>query len=342
MLSFADPWLLLLLPLVPLVIWRWLKRPRPALRFSDTSLLAKLPQGRSRWIRRFSIAARAIALLLLVLALAGPRLPDQSTRIPVEGIAIAMLVDVSGSMAEQDFDWQGDSISRLEAVQKVFRLFVAGGEAPDGAQLEGRPGDMVALVAFATRPETVCPLTLSHGVLLRELDKQEPRAVPGESETNISDAIIEGLVRLRNGGPKRKVLVLLSDGEHNVPNARSGYTPRQAAQIAGSLGIPIYTIDAGSGLASTLEAPRAGSLTREAGLRTLQEVAKITGGQCFQAHDTATLLDVCRHIDRLERERVESYHYRLYRDLFPWLGLVAFVLLLLVALLEMTLWQRIP
>ena len=190
--------------------------------------------------------------MLLAVALAGPRTPDLRTRIEVEGVAVMMLVDVSGSMSTHDFAWQGQPISRLDAVKRVFRLFVAGGAEPDATPdgddahlFQGRPTDSIGLVVFATRPKTACPLTLSHSVLLRLLDDEQPRSVPGESETNLSDAVALGLYRLKSAGARRKVLVLLTDGEHNVPDPRSGWTPRQAAQIAASLDVPIYTIDAG-------------------------------------------------------------------------------------------------
>jgi len=335
MLTFANPWFLLLLPLVPFVVWRWLRRPRPTLRYSATSLLVGLPAGRSRFAQWGGVTARAVALTLLVLGLAGPRWPDQRTRISTQGIAIAMLVDVSGSMAEEDFDWQDRPIARIEAVKRAFHLFVAGGEGPAGQKLEGRAPDLLCLIAFSTRPDTLCPLTLSHRVPLAQLALLQPRAIPGESETNISDAIVEGLERLRKAGTKRKVMVLLSDGEHNVADPRSQWTPRQAAQLAGSLGIPIYTIDAGGDTPETAE-------RRAAGLTTLQEIAKITGGQCFPARDTATLLEVCQQIDRLERVRIESFQYRLYYEGFPWLGGLALALWLGVLGLEMTLWQRLP
>jgi hypothetical protein len=71
-------------------------------------------------------------------------------------------------------------------------------------------------------------------------------------------------------------------------------------------------------------------------------VARITGGECFPAHDTATLLEVCRKIDSLERDRIESFVYRQYAEGFSFLGLSAFLLLLGITCLEMTLWQRIP
>src|SRR3982750_3677398 len=134
MFHFANPRLLLLALAVPPLVWWWLRQRRGAL--------------------------RAAALVLLVGALAGPRWPDLRTRIATEGIAVVMLVDVSGSMAERDFDWAGEPITRLDAVKKVFRLFVAGGAAgPGGPPFEGRPTDLIGLVTFATRPETACPLT---------------------------------------------------------------------------------------------------------------------------------------------------------------------------------------
>ena len=78
-----------------------------ALRYPATGALAGLPAGRGRWARYGGAGLRGLALLLLVVALAGPRWPDRRTRIDTEGIAIQMVVDVSGSMAEPDFDWDG-------------------------------------------------------------------------------------------------------------------------------------------------------------------------------------------------------------------------------------------
>jgi Ca-activated chloride channel homolog len=342
--TWSHPWLLLLAFLVPLLLWWWQNRQRDALRYSATSWLAALPSGRGRLVEWVGLATRALAFLLLIAALAGPRWPDQRTRITTEGIAIVMVVDCSGSMAERDFDWQGEPISRLEAVKKAFRLFVEGGEAPDGKQFEGRPTDQIALVTFATRPECPCPLTLSHSVLLKLLEKAEPAKIPGDMETNISDAITLGLHRLHSAGSRRKVMVLLSDGEHNVPNTQSEWTPRQAAQVAVNLDVPVYTIDAGSDLGTPGEEGTSGGsvATRMEGIRTLEEIAHITHGRSFRAQDTNQLLSVCRDIDHLERQEIQSFQYRRYYEGYPWFGLAAFVLLAGIRGLEMTVWQRVP
>src|SRR5438132_7521319 len=178
--EFSQPWLLLLSAMVPGVVWRWLWRNRGALRYPGTAALAQLPAGRGRVARWGGAALRAAGLVFVIVALAGPRWPDLRTRIVTQGIAIAMVVDVSGSMAEPDFTWGDERVTRLEAAKRAFTLFVAGGEGLDGEHFEGRPDDLIGLVTFATRPESPCPLTLSHSALLRILAKEEPRTLPTE------------------------------------------------------------------------------------------------------------------------------------------------------------------
>jgi Ca-activated chloride channel family protein len=334
--EFAHAWLLLLLPLAPLAGWVWLRRRRAALRFPDLRPLTDLPPGRSRRARAGGAGLRAAGLAALVLALAGPRWPDRGTRLPVEGIAIVMALDVSGSMAEQDFDWRGARVSRLEAAKRAFRLFVQGGEV-DGQEFPGRGSDQIGLVAFARVPEDTCPLTLSHDVLLELLDAEEPRGAL-DTGTNIGDALAWGLKKLEAAGDRRKVLVLLSDGEHNVPEP--AWKPRQAGQLAANQGVPIYCIDAGPPV--TPGASPEDVQARVTGQKALQAVAALTGGRSFAAHDAAALLDVLKSIDRLERRPAESFQYRRYAEGYPWCAAAALACFALALGLEMTAWRRAP
>ena len=344
MFHFADPRFLLLLLAVPPLVWWWLRQRGSALSYPNTGWLGRVSAGRRLLARWGGAALRGLALVLLIVALSGPRWPDYRTRIETEGIAIQMVVDVSGSMAEPDFDWNGLTITRLDAVKRAFRLFVAGGDADDGTHFEGRPHDLIGLVTFATRPESPCPLTLSHEALFHLLDEAQPRRVPGEAETNVSDALVLGLHRLQAAGPRRRVLVLLSDGEHNVPQPPSGLTPRQAAQLAGNLGVRIYTIDAGSDRpgARESESTVASASNRAEGLRTLTEVAQITHGRSFSARDTANLLSVWHEIDALERGQIQSFQYRRYHEGYPWFALASLLLWGTLIVLERTLWQKLP
>jgi Ca-activated chloride channel family protein len=340
--TFAQAHLLWLLVLVPLLIWWELARKRLALRFSDVAGLRDLPAGGRRLAHWLGIGLRAGGLAMLLVALAGPRWPDRGSRIPTEGIAIAILVDVSGSMGQVDYPWGEEKVSRLDAVKKVFRLFVEGGATPEGTRLEGRGNDLIALIPFASAPEDSCPLTLSHDVLLRMLDEQQVKTVPDEGNTNIGGAIAWGLKRLDGAGTRRKVMILLSDGEHNVPDA---VKPRQAAQLARNLEVPVYTIDAG---ADPLPEPGAAAAdeklveSRANAKRTMEDVARITGGKYFDARDGQGLLKACQEIDRLEPQRIESFYYRRYYEGYPWFAVASLVMLGGLLVLERTIWRRVP
>jgi Ca-activated chloride channel family protein len=347
--TFANPWYLFLLLALPLVAWWQLRRRRASVPHPSLTLFSGLPVGRARLARYGGLALRLLALALLVLAIAGPRLPDLRTPIKPEGVAVMMVVDVSRSMDEPDFEWGDRPMTRLEAVKKVFRLFIEGSsgeELGDGgtARFGGRETDLVGLVAFASRPEVVCPLTLNKPTLLELLSKQQTRRGAGDAQTNISDAIALAVDRTRTAPSKRKIVVLLTDGEHNVEKTQSGWSPRQAARIAASLGIPVYTIDAG-GLDAESQAPgdlEKAEQVRAQAERELKEIASITNGRYFHARDSSALVAACQEIDRLERAPITSYQYRKYHEGYPWFGLAAFSVFVLALVFDRTIWRRLP
>ncbi len=343
MIDFRHPEFLPLFLVLPALGYWWLARHRGSLRHPTAVTLRAVPGIRGPIAFWGGFALRMLALTSLVLAVAGPRIPDLKSRVRTEGIAIVMVVDVSGSMGTEDFKWGRESIARLEAVKRSFRLFVAGGEVPNGEKMEGRPTDLIGLVAFATLPDTACPLTLSHSALLRSLDEQKPRTIPGESETNIIDATAWGLYRLRTAGPRRKVLIVLSDGEHNVTSPASGWKLQNAIRIARAQGVPIYAIDAAGTGVSTAEGNQQPTVeSREAAEKTLRMLAEGTDGQYFRADNTEALLDVYRAIDHQERLPVDSWQYHRWHEGAGWFGLAAFVFFVLVMGLESTVFRRVP
>ncbi|MCZ2342419.1 MAG: VWA domain-containing protein [Bacteroidales bacterium] len=338
MIDFGHPELLLLLPCAAILgIIGWQRR-RFAFRFSDFRLFRGLPSGRRAvWVKWTGAIGRAVIIFLLILAAANPRSPDHRTRIPTKGIAIVLALDISGSMATPDFGWEGEAVSRLDAAKSSFRLFVAGGTTISGYQFPGRLTDQIGLITFAAIPRTACPLTLNHSVLLSVLNAQQPRTGI-DAGTNMGDAIAEGVIRLNAAGSERaKVLLVLSDGEHNVGSRPDGpLSPRQAAQLAANLRIPIYTIDCGG-------TPTGDSgAQRQAGREILMDVARMTGGRFFAADHAMELEHVYREIDTLHRETILSFRYRRYHEYGPWCGYAAVSLLLLLCVLERTIGRRFP
>lgn len=139
-------------------------------------------------------------------------------------------------------------------------------------------------------------------------------------------------------------MILLSDGELAYPDqldpANKPLYPRQSAQLAANLHIPIYVVDPGGELppgASAIEVKQ-----REDGRQINQAVANISGGRLFSANDGRELLDVCKAIDKLERQPILSNTYRRYRQLGPWFAASSLGLLLSLFLLEQTRWRKVP
>ena len=332
--EFAHPWFLFFLLVLPPLLWHWQRKSRGALRYSSIALVAGLPFGRAAWVRHGGLALRALGCILAVIALAGPRWPEEGTRIPAEGISIVAVLDISASMGEEDFVWQGKKIRRIDGVKKAFERFAGGGELPGDVTLPGRPEDLMALVTFAARPETACPLTLDHKALLKIADAQEPRIAVDVATTNPGDALAWALHLLRKAPTRRRVIVFLTDGESNVPR---GLAPRQAAQLAANMQVPVYALDAAPDAQPNQDAGDAVK-ARE----MLQTIAKMTDGAYYRASDGAAIAEACAKIDAFEKDRISSFQYRRHHEAFAWFILAALACWCGVLGLEATLWRRVP
>ncbi|PYI70221.1 MAG: hypothetical protein DMF02_09470, partial [Verrucomicrobia bacterium] len=123
-LTFARPWLLLLLLAVPLLAWLRGKRgPAAALTYSSTATLqaiGKRSAARAGKILRTLLLA---SLAILVVGLARPQLGKSLTQIEASGIDIMLVLDVSGSMLTKDFTIGGQEATRVDAIRAVTRKF---------------------------------------------------------------------------------------------------------------------------------------------------------------------------------------------------------------------------
>jgi len=335
MLAFDYPWILAGLPLLAIAAWWLRRRPKPALLFPDLRMFQGCPPGRAHWVRRVRLGLAATGWTALLLAAAGPRIPHP-TPLVTEGIAVMFVVDVSGSMFQRDMDWQGESITRVEAATRVLELFIEGGIGPDQQVFLGRAQDLMGLVVAASYPETEIPLTLSHPAIIEQLRQVRPRSLD-EGQTNLGDAIAEALARLEISGSRRKVIVLLSDGEHNFfgPVGSPSWSPRMAAQRAADLGVTIHTIDTGGRTSSQPD-------IRALGQETLQIMARMTQGNFAVADDVPRLIDICHQIDELERQRLIGPRFRRDREVHHYCGMAALLTFASYLLLTSTWARSIP
>jgi Ca-activated chloride channel family protein len=344
---FESPLYFLLLPLVAALLWLRRRRLRePGLIFSSLDAARGLPATVRTRLRHLPLILRAAAALMVVIALARPSVGVDQIRETREGVAIQMVLDRSGSMrAEMDYD--GERITRLDAVKRVFRDFVLG----KGRTLEGRPNDLIGLVAFARYADTLSPLTLMHGAAIRFLDTVELVESQAEDGTAIGDALALAAARLESatrdsGGAgyrvSSKVIILLTDGIHNAGRR----TPIEAARLAAAWGIRIHAIGIGGGpefttVKTATRTVRVATPT-QIDSATLGEIARIGGGIYRDAADTAALRAVYAEIDRLEKSPVEEIRYAGWRELFTPFALLALLFLCGDVLLSVLVFRRLP
>ena len=345
--SFANPWLLLLSLPLGAVAWRLFRRGRKAgIRFSA---VGRLPAKTAGW--RAKVAALTpfvllAGLALLVVAAARPRSPLAHESRSVDAIAIAMTVDVSGSMDALDLTPKGERFSRettrLAVVKKLFAQFV-----------EKRPDDLIGLVTFGGYASTRSPLTADHEALLNVLRgvqissvayDAQGRAISGDEQmTAVGDGLATALARLKDAKPKSKIVILLSDGVSNT----GAVEPDEAAAAAKKMGVKVYAIGVGTRSRRTpiigrdffgRETVQYADMTFDE--RQLKSIARTTGGLYFPVNDREALVKALEDISELETTKLEADAYDRWEEHFALFLLIGAVLVLAAVTLSMAATRR--
>lgn len=336
---FEIDWLTLLgaalfgLSLALYSLWRWRRGDRPHLLFSS---LENLGEG-AGWRVRFAFLPSAFKWLsmgLFLFALADPRWmveepgeappkppameEERVEEIPVprEGIALYFLLDRSGSMAQEvDLPLQSGGrrkVQRIELLKQLTRKFIQGDEA---FELTGRSQDMIGLIGFARVAQVETPLTLDHQSLLQKLEKMRVVRYRQEDGTAIGYGLFKTVNLIaatkhfaeqlsREGRPayeiKSQVVVLITDGMQNPHPLDQHHELRsislaKAAEYAQEKGVRVYIIN----VEPAIRLPQFRTARDEQEL-----AANVTGGKYYIADDSATLGDIYREIDQLERSQL--------------------------------------
>ena len=309
--EFGQPYYLLLILILPLLVLWYFKKGQnqeATIRFSNLELISKSVIRNGKMKNMFFIIGRLFIMLLIIFALARPRLSDTIRESKTEIVDILLVIDQSSSMLAQDF-----KPNRLEAAKEVAKKFI-----------KDREGDRLGLIVFAGEPYIQCPLTRDINVLLEFTDEIE--IIDQEHDgTAIGMAIANSINRLRESDTKSKTIILLSDGSNN----QGELDPITAAGLAAKFDIKIYTVAAGThGLAPYPVTDAWGrqviqKIQVDVDEESLKEIAIITGGQFFRATDNKSLLKVYEDIDALERTEIEVKEYQNYTELYSWFTIPA-------------------
>jgi len=276
---------------------------------------------------------RGLVLSFLILALMRPQWGIESESVNRQGIDIMIVLDVSGSMAAEDF-----KPTRLKAAKVITERFI-----------NGLQDHRIGLVVFAGFSLTQCPLTLDYGVITELLRRADLRMIKADG-TAICDAIINAVYKFKKkpGEKRDQVIILLTDGENNA----GVVDPLEAARIAAEKGIRMYTIGVGSieGAPIPIDTPMGRQYARnpdgslmipKIDEQLLKDIAFLTKGQYFRATDNKALEKIYATIAKLEKGKLDISRTVLYSERFYWFLAPALALLSIEIYLRARVFSRV-
>jgi Ca-activated chloride channel family protein len=326
---FQDPISFLLLPLLLLGFFFWLRQAKsPAVRLQ---IFPKIGAERRavplHWIQTI---LKTLALALCVVALARPQSISNTQERKANGIDILMVLDVSLSMLIEDMGEQ----TRMEIAKRTFKSFI-----------EGRTNDRIGLVIFSGEPITLAPPTLDYGLLVSQFNTIEPGGPGLRDGTAIGDGLALAINRLKRSSAKSRIIILLTDGDSNVGRI----DPITAGELAQGYGIRVYSVAIGTEgrvrQPLPVDTPAGRAYTHvwvENRLNTglLQQISEKTNGKFYRVQDEKTLQRVFKDIDQLEKTEVTTKDRVRYTEEFlPW-AYAALFLFLLERALSLVLWRQ--
>lgn len=294
--SFEYPYLIFLLFPIIYCLYRCKEQVKSRYFVHLEFLKAKKNLFKLEWLIKMLI------FMFLCIALSSPVVVDRDSPYNRVGKDIVLAIDASGSMNSSGFDVSdelsnGKRLSRFELTKVIASQFI-----------KNRIGDNVGVVIYGDFAFIASPITYEKEIVVEMLDYTN-QGMAGQN-TAIGEAIAMSVRAFLKSGAKSKVIVLLSDGEHNS----GSISPKDAIKLAKQKDIKIYTIAIGH--------------KGEADEALLQMIAKEADGKFFRATSAKELSDVYSDIDKLESSSIKSRDYLLKEYYYEMFLLFAVLLLL--------------
>ena len=322
MFRFANPHLLWLLALVPVMIVAFAVvlqlRRRNLSRFGNIATVKSLLRDVSSWRVHAKFILFVTAFTAIVFAAARPQFGAKLREEKAEGVEMMFVVDVSNSMLAEDL-----SPNRLDrtryAIDKLF------------SQMKQ---DRVGVVVFAGEAKVQLPITTDYRMARSFAKRLSPSLVEVQG-TDISDAIdLASLSYSQREGASR-VMILITDGEAHDSDALA------AAERAAERGIRIFTIGIGSPEGAPIQIngefikdEKGEMVVSRLNEELLQQIAeKGNGGYIRASNAEFGLSEIVSEIEKMEKSELSTLRFDEYNEQFYWILWVALGLLLLEGLL---------
>jgi Ca-activated chloride channel family protein len=298
-LSFEFPYVILLLLPIIYCLYRCREFAKPKIFVHLHFLSAKKSFLHLEWI------VKILTFISLCIALASPIIIDKFSPLNRHGKDIVLAIDASGSMNSSGFDSkdelsEGKRLTRFELTKMIASEFI-----------QKRVSDNVGIVMYGDFAFIASPITYEKNIVVDMLSYMS-QGMAGQN-TAIGEAIAQSVRAFKHSKAKSKIIVLLSDGEHNS----GSISPKEAMKYVQEKNIKVYTIAIGK--------------KGEADAPLLQKIAKDGSGEFYSASSAKELQKIYSKIDELESSKIKSSEYIL-KDYYYWVflllasGLVLFLL----------------
>lgn len=332
--TYAAPWMFVwVLVLIAVLYWVYTNRlkKKPSFQFSYVRLFAGIPKSVRTHAAALPHFLKFLGLILVIVAIARPQKSTTKVKRNIEGIDIAIVLDVSDSMLIEDMKPE----NRLESSKETIKQFI-----------EKRVSDRIGLVVFSGESYTRVPLTLDYPLLLNNLSEvKTSRNI--KMGTAIGVALANAAGRLKESKAKSRIVVFLTDGENNSGTI----DPETALEIAKDYGIKIYSI--GMGVDGQAQLPvfvnnGRGKIIKQyrpmhskVNEPLLRRFADETGGKFWRATTGKALSEIFNEIDNLEKTKIDINQFTKYDELYQKYLVWGLIIFIIGTLLERTVFRRV-
>lgn len=308
----------LLLGIIPFFIIYFYKKEN-AIKFPSIKIFKTSINNKKYKIGDYLILT---SLVFLFIALARP-IEKKVDKVEKKGIDIALLLDISRSMLQEDI-----RPNRLEKAKEVLENFV-----------DSRKSDRFALSVFAATAYTRIPLTFDYDIIKNSIKDISVDDISNNRATAIGVGLVNAINRLKKSENKSKIIILITDGENNFGDV----SPEAALNIAKKLGIKIYTIGVG-GEYLKINSIFGSQIVKNTEIdeKLLLKMAKETNGKFYRARDEKEFEEIFKDIDKLEKTKIESNQFIQYKERYFIFDLIGYILLILGIIFKYFIYIIIP
>jgi Ca-activated chloride channel homolog len=319
-------WLLLIPGLLALgSVWYKRRLRLRRRRFFSDEVFAKLYSPEISGIRRFKSVLLYSGAVLLIIALAGPKIGIEIREIERRGVDIMVLLDVSRSMLAEDVRPNRLDKAKFEILRIVDRL----------------RGDRIGLIAFTGEAVQLAPLTTDYGAFRLYLSIADPASMPSGT-TDFSEALraaINAFDAVTDDGQNAaRVMLLLSDGEdHGIDFTslkqqlveRGIYIHTVGIGTRSGATIPIY--DTNTGRLTDYVRDAAGQVvTTRLEPEILREIADAGRGSYYEISRSADGIDgFVSRITDLDQRGFSTQEFADYKNQYQWFAGIGLLLVFL-------------